>query len=586
MLVPEFTEDKRLELYNLGRDSLFFFAKGILRMKDLAEKPHLDWCEKLDGRGDWGPDWRRGIVAAARGFLKTSLATIAFSLHRSIYRPNWAVRIIGSSSDNVRINIFDPMLNLFGQGPDGESEHSRWLFWLYRSRIPEEFAGWNTEQLSFIRTDPLAKPSVTYKGIGSDQEGWHGDCVIIDDPEGADADKVKSVNVDAKRVIDNAVPLLADPATGQVLVVNTSHGNKPVLYEILEDDKGRIEWDNTKRDWKIIFVPIVDAEGNPSWPDRYPAEQIRFIKATTDPIVLERQFYLRKYVASGSLFSKEAVVNGFAKWLIPQRIIEYPVLLFDQDKWYKKGEWVTKTEQRQVRVEHLRYYLHVDPKHREDTIDANYSGTSRPSRAAQVVVGLAPDGHAFVMGIWSDDVGLEPQVRQVYRAYQTWGPHSVTFDPVGAQVWFRSYCSMLERSDMRFRLLQSSGRYSAKRILPSLVGRLVEDKRSTREDKVDVIYNRLSPLINACMLHFFPSNQDELLHQVYGFPDNTTYVDLVDALAQGPPVWQPPARAELAVELKRSQKLLIQVASKYTGYAAPYAPRGIDTSRAGSRKPR
>lgn len=568
MLVPKYTEDKRKEFYELGQRSLFFFCKGILRMKDLSEGLHRDWCEKLDGRGDWGEHWKRGVMAASRAFLKTSIGSIGFPLHRSIYTVNWACRIIGSSSDNVRINIFDPMLNLFGQGPDGESEHSRFLHWLYQERIPEDFAGWNTEQLSFIRTDPLAKPSITYKGLASDQEGWHGRCVIIDDPEGADADKVRSVNVDAKRVIANAVPLLDDPKLGQILVVNTSHGNAPVLYDILEDGRGQIEWDNSRRDWKQIFVPIVDAHGNPAWPERYPQDQIDFIKATTDPIVWERQFMLRKFVAGGSLFDKEAITKGFVQWEIPGKVIKYPILGFEEDKWYKKGEFVPVETYGTVRVEHMRYYMHVDPKHREDTIQTGFvSGTARPSRAAQVIVGITPDFHAIVMGLWSGDAGLEEQVRQMYRAYKDWAPFNVTFDPVGAQVWFKNYAEMLERSDFRFRALESSGRYGPKRLLPALTGRLVEDKRSTREDKVDVIYNRLSPWINNRTLHFWGgARQEELLHQIFGFPDNTSYVDLVDALAQGPPVWKPPLQSERVIELQKNAKRLTQVASKYTGY--------------------
>lgn len=569
--LKKYTDEYRRELVAKGGESLFFFCKGILGYKDLEEKPHLELCENLDGRGTWG-QWNRGLVTASRGFLKSSICTIGWPIREGLYKVNWSCRILGSSWENVKMNFFDKITAIFK-----DSGHRDFLLWLYGDpsnpqwyRIPRNFEGWTDRQIVFRRTDPLATPAITYKGMGSDQEGWHGNAVIIDDPEGADSTGGSAASEEARRTVHSvAPPLLIDPRTGQILVVATPHGDQPLVYQILEDKNGRIEWDNDKRAFKQWFKPILGPDGKPTWPERYGEAECKMIQATEDEKTWDQQRMLRKTSSASSMFDFDLVRRAFFKYTATG-VIEYPVRLMDEKAWYERGEYLETLETRRVHPREMRYYLHVDFTHRKDTV-SSWHGNSRPARPSVVAVGVAPDFHAFVLGYWSpqEKSDLDEHARQIYRYYAKFGAFQVTYDPVGAQAWFSDYAEKLEKSETAFQRMKSSGQWSSARMLPRLSSRLVEDKRTTRESKESVISDRLMPWFKASCLHLHEKH-DELLFQIKGFPDDTPYVDIVDALAQGPPVWQPPLGGDKQQHLKDRNSLQRRIAQKHTGYYNPY----------------
>jgi hypothetical protein len=548
-LSVEFNEKRREELLKLGKNSTYFFAQAILGMKDLEEKPHLSLCENLDSRGEWGK-WNRGVICGFRGSLKSSIATIAFPLHEAIYRENYSCRIFGSSYKNARDNFFRPMLRIFLQ------ERRNFLIWLYQHRIKGDFEGWTDEQISLITTDPLAQASITYRGMDAAKEGYHGDDLFFDDPEGADAEKSRVANQDSKSAIDEAPPLLINPNTGRILVTVTPWGASPIAYD-LKDRKG----------WKVWWLPIVDGEGKTNWPARYPQEAVNNLRLTTVSKTWNSQYLLKKPTEGSSLFDWNAIQAGMAKWKVPGKIIEYPALEIDKKK-IDQGETDTaiRVVTRKVDVTELRFYQHTDFIHRFDTVSTKATGTARPSKMAIVIVGVAPDFHAFVMGYLTERLDLDKQVDAVYRFYRTWAPFEVTFDAVGAQNWFLDIAKMKERSDFRYRAIESAGKYGIRRQLPALSARLREDKRTVRVAKEDVIHERLEPWLSGCALHIF-ADQDELITQLKGFPDAVKYVDLIDALAQGPPVWRPSLQSDRMESQIRAQKALGAKRDQFTGYA-------------------
>lgn len=551
-----YTEQHRERLLKLGEESFYFFAQAILGMKDLEERPHLSLCENLQGAGEWGP-WTRGVVTASRGFLKSSICTVAWPLWKGIYTPNWSCRILGASHDNVKVNFFHPMQNLFLKG-----DRRNFLYWLYHHRIRGEFDDWNDGQLTFLHDDPLAKPTVTYKGIGSDQEGWHGEAVIIDDPEGADADKTKSVNLDAERATDSSIPLLKDPAKDQILVVCTPWGANPLAYKLKE-----------RKGWKVWWMPIVDGEGRPTWPQRFPKASVDLLRLTTPSEIWNSQYLLKRPTEGKSLLDYGAIKASLATWKIPQKVIEYPAIELDPAK-LQKGEHELRVVRRLIDVASMRTYMHVDPVHKDDDFSLQKKGLKRESKAAISVIGISPDMHAFLLHYWTERVNLDDQVQMAYRLYKAWCPYEVTFDPIGAQVWFRDYALAKERSDWRYQRLESTGLIFPKRLLPALTARMVEDKRTVRVSKEALIAERLEPWIHSCTLHLF-ENQDEPLAQFKGFPDDTDYVDIVDSVAQGPPVWKPPLQADIIRNRMKKQVAANHQRDTVTGYFSPYAQKLI-----------
>lgn len=594
--ILKYNDQLRDEMRKRGGESLYFFSKAILGMPDLDETPHLRICEALDGRDGW-EGWRRGVVTAARGHLKSSICTIAWPLRQAIYNWNWSCRILGSSHDNAKKNFFDKIMALLQSGPQ------RNLIWYlygdeglkdpetglptFFQRLPSDLEKTTDTQLVLNRTDPFAPAAITYRGIGSDQEGYHGNAIILDDPDGAESQTSENARISAVDALYSiAPPLLINPVVDQILLVGTPHGPEGgLIYTVLEqtygnkDRKPKFERNNAKRTWKYVFIPMTDEKEGASWPNRFTPDAIKLIRDTVSQQTLDQQYLLKKTTTGGSVFNWKKIESGFYRWKVPGRELQYSAILWDREAWEKKGIYKTEIELREGSVRDMRFYGHVDFTHKADTVGI-YNRNNRPSQAAICVVGVLPDGHAFVMGTWTAKVEPEEQFRMVYWFDKRFGCHQWTFDAIGAQVWFKDYAAQLERTTAAYRSYKTTGQYGPIRTVSRLTSRLVEDKRNTRESKDAVIVDRLRPRFSDGSLHLH-EDHNELLYQLRGFPDDTQFVDLADALAQGPIVWKAPISVDPAKVGRWSSlndaEAFRTVADKYTGYFCPW--RDLKTNR-------
>jgi len=584
MLVPKFTEEYREELLELGRQRLYFFEKALLGFKDMNDSFHVDWCDNLQGIGEWGK-WRRGVLTAFRGAFKSTIGTIGFPLWCGLYPEatgldvkDHSTRILAASYENGVRNFILPMQELFRR-----SRQADFLFWLFRHRIPEHFDGWTENAVRFVKFEPTSQDAITLKGMFAAQEGYHGNLILLDDPEGADAEGSLTPNADARRAVNLATPLLQRVKRDRILAVVTPHGDDPVLFRGLREDFSEekpdrdkpIEWDNSKRVWKQIYLPVMDENGTPSWPELIDHEDIKMIRATVDRRTWDQQFMLRESSAGGGPFDTHAIEESFYEWWSKDKKIigvKYPIRVVDKDLWEKEHRWVETKEKRFAKFEEMRFTLHSDLIHREDTVSTKQSGGKRPSQAAFIICATTPDFHVFVLQAFTAKVSLDEQVRLAFKFHREYGCHAATWDSVGAQVWFKKFIEDKERSNPVFRKLRSSGKYGESRLLPRLSTILVEDKRSVRMHKEDVIYERLGGWFSDGTLHLHP-DQEELLRQIRTSIDSSELIDLLDALAQGPVVWKaPPPRGDY-IRWKRRDLLQRSARDKVTGYWRPFHDR-------------
>ena len=166
MHIVEFTQERRREMFEAGKQSLFFYCKGLLGFSDMTEELHWDYCEFLER-----PSLRK-LIFVFRGGLKSSIGNIGFTTHRSLYIPDHATKLVESSSENAKKNHFMPIFELFAH-----STRADFFWWLWGDygddtrldetgapldqdmrRIPEGFRGTNSEQIDFIRRGGLALP--------------------------------------------------------------------------------------------------------------------------------------------------------------------------------------------------------------------------------------------------------------------------------------------------------------------------------------------------------------------------------------------------------------------------------------------
>lgn len=549
MLIPKFTADFRAQELERGRRSLWYFhvahlgfdAWDVRRKKSTVADVHLDLAHFLEGRKPHYP-WNRAVVCAARGLGKSVLTTQSYVWWRGLNIIDFSVKIVENSSSNAKMNHFAPMLDLFVS-----SRRADYLQWLYQHRIPSGFKGWNSEQVKLIQDDPLAAPFLTYWGLESRFEGWHGDLVVCDDPEGADAEKSLAANEESYAAYQKSIPLLKDHTQSQILIVATPHGSRPLVYRLRDRENWKTEADNATSAIKFFWREITDSSGKSRWPERFPDSVIR--ELAKEPMA-DQQYWLRRRRSAATIFDMQEILRKAYTWTegSARTSITYETKEFDPDKISDEGMAQVSSKVVSIEMRKLRYFLHWDPLHR--TLETRKSPMSkqRPAEAAIGVVGVAPDLHAFLIHYWtSATADLAAQAQELFRLYCLYAPHRVTFEGVGAQMWAKSFVETMEKQGQVWGRPHSLPLIIGARLpLPRLSTKMEEDSKGNQE-KEFLFREALSPWLNHGVLHL-RADQKEPLHQLEHCLDEDVACDIVDLLAQGPKVWSAPMQDYLGRE--------------------------------------
>ena len=539
MHVAKYTEAFRKEELERGSRSLWYFGQSIIGFGDLSEpwgEVQYDLCATLEAR-DPHPPWRRLVVSVYRDGFKSSITTQAYPWWRALYIPGFTVKMIENSSDNAKLNHFKPMVDLFMSSPRAD-----YLCWLYRHRIPAGFEGWNSQQVQLLKgADPFSAPTITYWGLESKKEGTHVDLVILDDADGADADKSPERNLDAYEAYRASIPLLKNPRKGQILVVGTPHGPDPLVYQ-LRDRELNGALDNSRRRVKVFWRPLVRDDGTIEEPNRFPPSLIEELKM--DPETWNTQYMLRRPGKSLQLFDMERVRESYYSWLDPeQTVIRYRGYEMTKEAIdaFREGEplpELAETEET-VAVSECYAFLTFDPTHRYKQV---YARNSRPSEMAILATLVSPDCHVFVYRYWTKDCDINEAIHELLRLYRITGALAVSWETVGAQVWLKQMIENMERSIPSLRKMECVGGAFERRPLPPLSQRLVEFDRG-QKSKADLYRSNLSHWVNSGLLHL-PAPPSPYHGGFYDQLENVLNekreVDLVDCAAQGPAIWKAP----------------------------------------------
>jgi hypothetical protein len=548
-VIRTFTEEFRQRELLRGRRSLFYFGVSILGFcaPDPDGQPqigdiHRELAEFLEGRPPHHP-WRRALVCEFRGAGKSVWTTQTYGMWRGLYIPNFSTKIIENSADNAKRHHFVPLVELFTASPRAD-----YLQWIFEHRIPPGFEGWTSEQIKFIQTDPLANPALSYWGIESKFEGAHPDLVVLDDPEGADAQKSIGANQEAWTAYQSAIPLLKHPLRSQILVTVTPHGQDPMAWKIRDREHWSGQADNAHSEFKILWRPIVNERGEPAWPERFPAE---YIQALSKEDVYDQQYMLRRGNSTLSLFDMGNVLGGNGSEGTcyaytsqnERRSIIYPGFDYEPAKTTDPTYRLPKPSPRITSLSALRYYLHYDPLHRALIARRSPMSKQRPAKAAAVVVGITEDFHAICVDYWTGDADVDQQVAEIFRLYRIWAPVVVTYEGIGAQAWLLSFVKSYEKQSEYWRTPYSTELLGPSIELPRLSSRMVEANK-TNESKEWMFREVLGSWVNRGLLHF-RRDQEEVLHQLANVLNQHEECDLVDCLAQGAQgIWAPPIAAD------------------------------------------
>jgi len=560
-----------LEIRKKGLESFYYFCRAIMGNDILHWPLHLPLCEALQGIAPGFHEWRELMLCGFRGCLKSTIMRyyIWWCGLYEVYEPDWNCIYVEQKSDNaVAHHIL--IQNIFRVGPQAE-----FLQELYQDRIPHGFAGWNSERTILVRQNPAKEPFITVGALEMKLEGIHRDAIIIDDPEGADADKSQVPNREALKFLEErSEPLLNNPSRGRKLLGLTPHGHSPLAYTYRRMD-GAGSLDNTERvRKKLWWMPVVDKRGKSRWPQRMSQE---WVEAKVEAARLsshakrmwEMQYLLLERSSAVGMFDMTKIEsNRFT--LLGSRLIRYPTQIVDARQVTKDGFPLVRDDIAHIDMSHLRYYMHLDPGHKDPK---RLLGGDKPSKWAIEVVGVSPDAHAFpVEEFVSRDVTFDQYVNEFFRLYRKYLPFRFTIDPVGAQTWFGHVLENMEttryrgmtpiptiwRPDRRARVLNPSS--------------VLEEAHKGGKEKEAFIMSTLELPHNMGWLHLNPDLTPELWREHDIFGSTGSSFDALDALAQGPGIWRPAASPQSiqAMRLRKRLQAVYQVVEPVTGYYRPW----------------
>lgn len=245
---------------------------------------------------------KRTLILCSRGFLKSSIVTVAHSIQWNLNYPD--IRILISSGTGKQVGIF--MMGIFQQ-----YRYNDRLRWLFPEHVPHgkvEKFGSSDRVWSLARTDfTLREATFTSTSIDSAVAGGHYEVIKHDDVVNEEnvrtADSIARVN----QHISMTAPLLErrDGRPGWTDFTGTRYDYTDAYGQVLDSEKTTPK---EKRTYVVVFEPAWTGNwGTPdcqaTWPARLPLKSLEAIESDPlqGPNVLASQYGLRPRPASSGL---------------------------------------------------------------------------------------------------------------------------------------------------------------------------------------------------------------------------------------------------------------------------------------------
>jgi phage terminase large subunit-like protein len=207
--VTQLPSDDLHNMAELGRSSLYFLAKAILRYRDMTDRFH--------GRcAEWYDRCRTQFkqILWPRDHYKTSLITIAGTVQRVVRDVNRTSLICNESATNSELMLRAIRLH---------AESNRVFRAVYSDIIPRDIkrVRWNDQMLDFERSLISPSPTIDTIGMTGAVVSRHYHHITFDDPVGEEAAASQKVMDDTIRRMSGLTALLVKPEVDTVDYVGT-----------------------------------------------------------------------------------------------------------------------------------------------------------------------------------------------------------------------------------------------------------------------------------------------------------------------------------------------------------------------------
>jgi predicted phage terminase large subunit-like protein len=292
-----------------GKRDLLFFAADILgygkpRSLDRPylfldaspDSPHRRLAEFIQSADASGVT--ESLDLEPRGFLKSTIGTIAYTLWCLARDPEEAILIVASTMDKAE---------MFLSEIKGQLETNTRLIGLFPGLAPHHRGPWQSDRIRVEgRTLPRKEPSIRAMGLDQGKAGGHHDRIVCDDLHDEancnTAEQCQKVIIAYQRLR----PLLVDQRRGEIRVTGTRWHGADLYGHLLE----RNEIARSKGKPEPIMVRITKLrkeDGTPEWPGMYDEAEIQRLKDTLDSELYYSQYENDPFTESQQIFKRSDI---------------------------------------------------------------------------------------------------------------------------------------------------------------------------------------------------------------------------------------------------------------------------------------
>jgi predicted phage terminase large subunit-like protein len=290
--IQRLDEETLQRLRERAKQSLYFFAKGILGNSWLVPHIHKPLCRLLE-QYEENP---RLKITLPRGWFKSTICSIAYPIWRAIRDNNVKVLIVQNTHTNA-IGKLEAIDNIFTKNELFKA--------LFSHLLPDETCTWTREKKCIKRTGTY--PEATFEAAGTRTQvvSRHFNVIIEDDTVAPELNELGEDNLaPTKDDIQHAIgwhrlvpPLLTNPAVDQNLVVGTRWFEKDLLSWIDDNEK---RFRSYTRSCRENHLGHSDERGDLTFPERFDQDVLDGLEQSLGPYMFSC-LYLNKPIRSDAM---------------------------------------------------------------------------------------------------------------------------------------------------------------------------------------------------------------------------------------------------------------------------------------------
>lgn len=469
---PEQVYDIDLDLMREhAKSSLYFLAKGILGFSWLVPHIHLPVGMLLQDRSE-----RRKKFVLPRGWLKTTVCTIAYPIFRAINDPNIRILLAQNNRDNARKKL-KQIKDLWDKNP--------LLRALFPDLLPTASCQWSADAACLNRTAIHPESTFECVGVRGQSTSRHYNIIIEDDTVAPDFDELGEECLapshdDVRKAISwhsLCLPLLTNAKTDEIVVVGTRWYEHDLMSHI---EKNESQYASIERSCREDKNGNSDPRGVVTYPERFDADVLAEYEATLGPY--------------------------FFSTLMLNRPVSVGDMLFRAD-WFNEYSELPPRQS-------LHVYTTVDP-----ATDPQLSTSRSDQLDYSVVMTTGKDlltGDIYVLEYFRARCNPGELLDAIFDHAARWNPLVVGYEDVAFQKSLDYWIKERMRSTGQF--------FNLKPI-----------KRGTKKDKASHIMG-LQPIASAGAIHI-RSFMKELVTEFLSFPRGA-HDDLIDCLSMQTQLWR------------------------------------------------